>query len=335
MPKEGMQVKDTTVSLPEPTEAFGEAVQEINRQAAFVQTSNDNARAIATQLGYDGALTVGALEDEIRFYQRRTAEACIELGKRLVLLKELTPRGEFNERCTLLGISRSTAYRFMQAAKKFSNRPNLGRLTVNKESAGKFLELLILDDTEIKELDQDGSVLGIKLDAIDCMSATELRNALRDAREDQKKQRADLQSQLESQGNILKKKDDKINELDIELDKLRGRNQVENREMLGEQQLACLQAYTRTLVGNIDASLNSEILKLTNMFDGAPIPKHIELAIAQAIGLIITAAYGVADNWGIDPSTDPDTASDLPAKADAEAFLKWQSEQDADQAGEE
>jgi hypothetical protein len=333
MPKEGMQVKDTTVSLPEPTEAFGEAVQEINRQAAFAQTSNDNARAIATQLGYDGALTVGALEDEIRFYQRRTVEGVLELGKRLLVLKELTPHGEFKDRVALLGIDKRLAEKFMSATLKFSKAETFPLLKVGSQS--KLLELLVLDDGEISALESGETVRGLKLDDIDAMSVSELKKVLRNTREDLKKQRADLQSQLESQGNILKKKDDKINELDIELDKLRGRNQVENREMLGEQQLACLQAYTRTLVGNIDASLNSEILKLTNMFDGAPIPKHIELAIAQAIGLIITAAYGVADNWGIDPSTDPDTASDLPAKADAEAFLKWQSEQDADQAGEE
>ena len=36
------------------------------------------AAALAQELGYQGALTIGTLEDEIRFYQRRTVEAILE-----------------------------------------------------------------------------------------------------------------------------------------------------------------------------------------------------------------------------------------------------------------
>ena len=48
--------------------------------------ASKNAKAIAVQVGYQGALTVGTLEDEIRFYQRRTVEAILETGKRLLIL---------------------------------------------------------------------------------------------------------------------------------------------------------------------------------------------------------------------------------------------------------
>lgn len=172
------------------------------RMNLALQEAEGNAKALAEHLGYEGSLTVGALEDEIRFYQRRTAEACIELGKRLLILKELTPRGEFTQKAELLGICRSSAYRFMQAAQKFANRPNLGRLTAAPESAGKFLELLILDDEEIAELDQGGSVLGIKLDDIDCMTASELKAALRESKEEQI-----------ATGRILEEKNKKLDEL--------------------------------------------------------------------------------------------------------------------------
>lgn len=179
------------------------AAQEANvRQMVVV--ANENAQAMAEQLGYDGALSVGALEDEIRFYQRRTAEACIELGKRMLLLKELTPHGEFMERIKLLGFGKSTAYRFMQSAKKFSKLPNLGNLAMRPDSAGKFLELLVLDDDELTELSEEGSVLDITLDKIDCMTASELRTALREARKTQ-----------EATERIIASKDAKLNELAI------------------------------------------------------------------------------------------------------------------------
>ena len=65
-------------------------------QLAVMQTKQEAAaQAIATEIGYEGTLTIGALEDEIRFYQRRTVESLLELGKRLLVLRELTPHGEF------------------------------------------------------------------------------------------------------------------------------------------------------------------------------------------------------------------------------------------------
>jgi hypothetical protein len=77
------------------------------------------ALAVAQQIGYEGTVAVGALEDEIRFYQRRSVESLLEAGKRLVVLRELCQFGtEFDQRVELLGFSRRTAYRFMQAAAK-------------------------------------------------------------------------------------------------------------------------------------------------------------------------------------------------------------------------
>ena len=63
--------------------------------------------ALAHSLGYQGSLTVGGLEDEIRFYQRRSVEALLECGKRLVLLKKITAHGEFEDRVRELGLADS------------------------------------------------------------------------------------------------------------------------------------------------------------------------------------------------------------------------------------
>ena len=51
-----------------------------------ISTHTQKLGNLALSLGYEGALTVGALEDEIRFYQRRSVEDVLELGKRLLLL---------------------------------------------------------------------------------------------------------------------------------------------------------------------------------------------------------------------------------------------------------
>ena len=144
-----------------------------NQLATLTIEANDAAHAMAVQIGYQGAMTVGALEDEIRFYQRRTVEAILETGKRLLVLRELTPRGEFDERLGLLGFSRRTGYRFMQAAAKTAKSANLALLSSQVKSASAFLELVTHDDDVLENL--------AEMDAVEKMSASQLRAALRES----------------------------------------------------------------------------------------------------------------------------------------------------------
>ena len=105
------------------------------------------------------------------------------------------------------------------------------------------------------------------------------------------------------------------------------RKKVDEVSMPGAFELQRLSDYADTLAASITATLSSEIVKLRAVFEAGEMPAHIELAIAQALGRIITAAYGTAHDYGYAPVLDADTAADDPVKADAEAFLKWQAEQ--------
>ncbi|BEU95535.1 DUF3102 domain-containing protein [Acidovorax sp. DW039] len=138
----------------------------------------ENASALAQRLGYEGALTVGTLEDEIRFYQRRTVEAILETGKRLLLLKEITPHGEFAQRVELLGFAKTTAFRFMQAAAKTAKSSKLELLSSQVKNASAFLELVTHDDDVLENLQE--------MDDIDRLSASQLRERLRQAEQDVK-----------------------------------------------------------------------------------------------------------------------------------------------------
>lgn len=157
---------------------------------------------MAQMLGYEGALTVGALEDGIRIYQRRTVEDCLELGKCLLLLKEITPHGEFQQRVELLGMAYRTAARFMQAAAKISQNCHLADLSSRVKSISSILELVTHDDDTLKEI--------AALDDIDCMSASALRARLRqleskgaeEAKEERKRANR-IQAQLEKSEDLL------------------------------------------------------------------------------------------------------------------------------------
>ena len=172
------EIRELPADMPEILPA--RAVQiEAAQDALAVQSAT--AQALATQLGYDGSLTVGALEDGIRFYQQRTAEACIELGKRLLLLKETCGHGEFKPRLELLSIEYRTAHRFMSVANKFSKVSPLTLLKI-ADNRAKLLELVVLDDEEIAELAEGGTVRGMAADDVANMGVRELRAALREAR---------------------------------------------------------------------------------------------------------------------------------------------------------
>lgn len=152
------------------------------------------AIAVARQIGYEGTMTVGALEDEIRFYQRRTVEAILETGKRLLVLKELTPHGEFAKRVELLGFADRTARRFMAAAAKTAKSANLAVLSTTVKNASAFLELVTHDEDVLEGLQE--------MDDFDRMSASELRQAARE-----------LQADKAATEQLLTAKNKKIDEL--------------------------------------------------------------------------------------------------------------------------
>ena len=188
----------TTKTPPaESLEILPAAAERIEAGQELATQAQQAAQALAVQMGYDGPVTVGTLEDEIRFYQRRSVEALLECGKRLLLLKELTPHGEFVQRVELLGIHIKTAQRFMVAAAKAAKSDNLSFLATQVKSASAFLELVTHDDDELEALKD--------MDAIDRMSASELRSALREAKAD-----------AEATQEVLDKKNARIDKLERE-----------------------------------------------------------------------------------------------------------------------
>jgi hypothetical protein len=162
-------------------------------QDAAPQLQNE-VELLATQLGYEGHLTVGTLEDEIRFFQRRTVEAILETGKRLLLLKKLTPHGEFEQRVEMLGFADRTARRFMACAQKISKSAKLAGLSMQAKNGSAFLELITHDDDVIDNL--------AEMDNFDRMSASQVREAARE-----------LVAEKEATDKLLENKNKQIDKL--------------------------------------------------------------------------------------------------------------------------
>ncbi|ELC8786599.1 DUF3102 domain-containing protein [Salmonella enterica] len=123
---------------------------------------------------------------EAHFYMTQSAEAMLEAGKRLVILKENEPHGDFVDIVeNQLGLHVRAAQRMMKASLKYLS-PALESKTTTLSHLGKakLFELVSEDDEELIELAEGGTVAGMTLDDIDRMSVRELRKALRESKED-------------------------------------------------------------------------------------------------------------------------------------------------------
>ncbi|KVN33319.1 hypothetical protein WJ63_04850 [Burkholderia pyrrocinia] len=165
---------------------------------------------VAEQFGDGLPYERNRVVNEARFYMAQSAEAMLEAGKRLILLKENEPHGEFVQIVeNALGIHERAAQRMMKAAVKYLS-PALQTKATALSVLGKtkLFELVAEDDEDLAALADGGTVAGMTLDDIDRMTSRELRTALREAHEN-----ADAQSRL------LSDKNSKIDELAAKLNK--------------------------------------------------------------------------------------------------------------------
>lgn len=178
-------------------------------------TENQNKMALHQQqimaqfgegLPYDRSRIV----HETKFYMAQSAEAMLEAGKRLVILKENEPHGDFTEIVEeQLALSKRTAQVMMQASLKYLS-PQLESKAQALALLGKtkLFELMTEDDDELAGLADGGTIAGLNLDDIDRMTSRELKAALRDARED-----------ADAKQRVLSDKNSKIDDLTTKLQK--------------------------------------------------------------------------------------------------------------------
>lgn len=278
----------TATPTPERREvAVNEAViaqdfQAANQLATMTIEANAQAMAVAQQVGYSGAVTVGALEDEIRFYQRRTVEAIVETGKRLLILRELSQIGtEFDKRVELLGFARSTAYRFMQAASKTAKSANLAALSTQVKSASAFLELVTHDDDVLENL--------AEMDDIDRLSASELRKRLRDVEADR-----------EADKKLLENRNKQIEKLEREQERI--------AKMAPDEALADLQAAATRIaadaLGAIQGGVRQALNKLHELPEGVLQPAFSAGLVGQLQAELnrLRSDFGLPDVAGAEAS---------------------------------
>lgn len=198
-------------------------VQALDQAAALVGENQQRLTMIDAEYGdglpYDRQRIIYLCRDKTQ----ELARHALELGRLLVLMKEHEPQGEFQAALGEIGIAPRAAQKMMQAAVKFTGK----KVVLASLGQTKMLELLTEDDEELVALADGGTIAGQTLDDIDRMTASELRQKLREARRDK-----------EAQEQLLQKKNEKIDQLDAELTQLDGKPKIPSWPELVSQSLA-------------------------------------------------------------------------------------------------
>ena len=159
--------------------------QDGQSHALAVSQHQAHVRAVAAQIGYqlpNDCVDPDLIQRDIAVNMRRTAEAMLQIGLGLICLKEACQHGEFMARLEVLSFEPSVARRYMQAARKLSNRATSRDLLKVIDSQSKLLELIVLDDEQLEELALTGETGELKLDDLPSMSVKELRATIRELR---------------------------------------------------------------------------------------------------------------------------------------------------------
>ncbi len=236
---------------------------------------------------------------EARFFMAQSAEAMLEAGKRLILLKEHEPHGEFAEIVeNQLGIHVRAAQRMMGAALKYlSPKLQSKATTLSHLGKAKLFELVSEDDDDLAALAEGGTVAGLALDAVERMSVRELRTALREARE-----------QDETKNQILTDKNAKLDELSSSLAKARKRIQALSADEAAKELRQEVSAIAYEAEADIGIKLREAFTVLAQHAEEtgsdhrgyqASLVRHLENLLAT-----IRSEFQLPDNDGAPPTAE-------------------------------
>jgi hypothetical protein len=216
-------VTDTTPIATLDTDAAEQGHAAITELSALRADQDAAVRKCAAHIGY--ALPADCtdpdiIQRDISANMRRSVEACLEVGRGLMVLKQACVHGQFQQRLDALGLEPRVAQRFMGTALKFSNAASTPLLKAAGNQT-KLFEMLVLDDEQIEELSRDGQTGALALDDVATMSVKDLRAALRKERErsgaEKSRIEADFKADIQARDRLMANVRERANEAEAKL----------------------------------------------------------------------------------------------------------------------
>lgn len=206
--------------------------------------------------------------EKARMFQEQMASGMLGLGAQLLLLKANEEHGNFIAAVEELGLSVRSADYAMSAALKFGNSHTCANLEMLGNS--KIRALTVLDDDDAQDLVNGENVDGLgNIDDVAQMTVKELKKALRELRSERTKTQEEHAKQLEAVEEVVRRKEGKISELEMEL---AGR-QPPTREELAQKSLEEIRREMTGRLATMSATLDelSGLLMQAQETDGATI----------------------------------------------------------------
>ena len=271
----------------------------------LVETTDENTRAMdfvaqtaATQEARKQEINARFLEEgeqyslnacleKARIYQEQMASGMLGLGAQLLLLKANEPHGNFLAAVEELGLAERSARYAMEAALKFGNRQTSADLNgLGKE---KIRALTVLDDESAQDFVNGEKIEGLgDIDDVAQMSVRELRKALRDLRAERKKQDEEHAKQIEAVEEVVRKKESKISELELEV----AGKQPPTKEELAKNALTELR---KDMIRQF-AAMNANLDELNKLLDNAQKTDAVTIDMLQSLSDGVSEFFSLFDD---------------------------------------
>lgn len=257
----------------------GKAIALVEQQHAA------HVRTVAASIGYQlpaECADPDLIQRDIASNMRRTAEAMLQVGLGLVVLKEACLHGEFMARLEVLGFEPRVAQRYMQVARKLSNASTSTHLLKAAASQSKLLELIVLDDGQLEELELTGQTGELKLDDVATMSVKELRAKVRE-----------LKGDVAAKEEVLTRRSDQINALEEKLSRA--------KKMPPDEVLAEIQSEATAMLNDTRGALIGKFAACVEAIDAHHAEHGGDSAVflAGLVGQLQVDLNALRDRFGI------------------------------------
>ncbi|MGX9692948.1 DUF3102 domain-containing protein [Achromobacter anxifer] len=237
--------KNTAVPEVTDTPIDGELISQAQAESA------ERCALVLKQFGDGLPFDLVRYEHVVRSHLARSAEEALAAGRALVVVREHAAHGDWQGFLTNVGLDRTLAKRMMQAAVKFSNGATSHHLIEAAGTKSKIFELMVLDDDDLQALNDGGTVAGLELDDVARLSVSELRKALRDARDEHK-----------AKDQLLADKNTKLDKLEGEVVAAKRRLEKMNADEVADQLRREVSAETLTVEQTIRQTIRDGVSKL-------------------------------------------------------------------------
>lgn len=278
------------IAVSDDTRAMELAVQQQNEKILTVQELD--SKYLPEGESYNLYICMTRAKDA----ENAAGEALIALGQQLALIKAHESSEQFHAAMDSLDVSWRTANYAMAAARKFSNSPlgaKFGRTTLKV--------LSVLDDEQIATMEETGFLPGVgSVDEIQHMKRKELEEALRKEKEERQKERDALES-------IVRKKESKISELEMEV----AGKQPPTKEELAEQELKDVRKQMIIRFSEMNTTLD----ELTTLLGKAQALDGVTVDLLQSLSDGVAEFYSLFDDKYQDFNQDMENIRPLKKEA--------------------